>query len=47
MTFRRGHRIRLEVASSNYPRFDLLPSGAQTVGTGGRRPSLLTLPVVG
>jgi putative CocE/NonD family hydrolase len=29
MVFRRGHRIRLEVASSNFPRFD------RNAGTGG------------
>lgn len=46
MTFKRGHRIRVSIASSNFPRFDLLPAAEQTVATGGRRPSYLLLPVV-
>lgn len=42
-TFLRGHRIRVTLASSDYPRFDLLPSAEQTVTLGS---STLTLPVV-
>ncbi len=39
MTFVRGHRIRVHVASSNYPRFARNPAGAadQSVYAGGRR----------
>lgn len=39
MVFRRGHRIRLEVSSSNYPRFDRNPNT-------GRRIATETAPVV-
>jgi len=45
MVFRRGHRIRVEIASSNFPRFDVQPTGDQTVHWGGRTPSCITLPV--
>ena len=31
--FRRGHRIRLEVASSNFPRFDRNPNSGKPFGT--------------
>ncbi|SDT09020.1 CocE/NonD family hydrolase [Actinopolymorpha singaporensis] len=44
MTFRAGHRIRAEIASSNYPRFDLCPAGDQTVHRGGRAASRIVLP---
>ncbi|GAA2756581.1 CocE/NonD family hydrolase [Actinopolymorpha rutila] len=44
MTFRAGHRIRVEIASSNYPRFDLCPAGDQTVHRGGRAASRIVLP---
>jgi predicted acyl esterase len=43
-----GHRIRLAVTTSSFPRFDrnpLVPAG-QTVLHGGARPSHLVLPVV-
>lgn len=30
--FRRGHRLRLEVSSSNFPRFDLNPNTGEPVG---------------
>ena len=29
--FRRGHRIRLDISSSNYPHFDVNPNTAETV----------------
>ncbi len=45
MTFKKGHRIRVEIASSNFPHLGLLPDAAtQTVRHGGRRPSTVTLP---
>jgi putative CocE/NonD family hydrolase len=31
--FRRGHRIRVEVSSSNFPRFDRNPNSGQDFGT--------------
>ena len=31
--FKRGHRIRLEVSSSNFPRFDRNPNSGKTFGT--------------
>lgn len=34
MLFRRGHRIRLEIASSNFPRFDRNPNTGADVSTG-------------
>ena len=43
MRFARGHRIRVDVASSAYPRFDLLPSSEQTLFLAG---SSVTLPVI-
>jgi uncharacterized protein len=45
MTFAAGHRIRVEIASSNYPRFDLSPAAEQTVHRGGRAESRIVLPV--
>ena len=47
-TFLRGHRIRLEVASSNFPRFDLNPPAAaqQTLHHGKRTGTRIVLPVV-
>jgi putative CocE/NonD family hydrolase len=33
MVFRRGHRIRLEVSSSNYPRFDRNPNTGRRIAT--------------
>ena len=42
MTFRRGHRIRVEVASANFPHFDCLGPAEQTVHHG----SSLRLPVI-
>ncbi|HEX3806334.1 MAG TPA: CocE/NonD family hydrolase [Gaiellaceae bacterium] len=44
-TFLRGHRIRIEIASSNAPSFDYLEAADQTVHWGGRTPSRLLLPV--
>ena len=32
--FRHGHRIRLEVSSSNFPRFDRNPNSGKPFGTG-------------
>jgi uncharacterized protein len=45
LAFAAGHRIRIEIASSNYPRFDTSPAADQTVHHGGRALSQLTLPV--
>ena len=42
MHFRRGHRIRVLVASSDFPQFDPLPAGAQTLYLGS---STVTLPI--
>jgi putative CocE/NonD family hydrolase len=43
-TFRRGHRIRLEVASSNFPRFDVNPStGAAPLEVDRYEPARQTL----
>ncbi|MFE2252010.1 CocE/NonD family hydrolase C-terminal non-catalytic domain-containing protein, partial [Streptomyces lavendulae] len=44
--FRAGHRIRLEVAASNTPRFDVHPPvlAHHTVHHGGDHPSRLLLP---
>ena len=33
MVFKRGHRIRLEVSSSNYPRFDRNPNTGRPIAT--------------
>ena len=30
--FRAGHRIRLEISSSNYPRFDVNPNTGEPLG---------------
>jgi uncharacterized protein len=35
--FKRGHRIRLDVSSSNYPRFDVNPNTGAPLGTSRRR----------
>ncbi|MGH3490943.1 MAG: CocE/NonD family hydrolase [Actinopolymorphaceae bacterium] len=45
LTFAAGHRIRVEIASSNHPRFDLSPAADQTVHRGGRAESRIVLPV--
>ncbi|MGI5340811.1 CocE/NonD family hydrolase [Streptomyces sp. CA-181903] len=44
--FRAGHRVRLEIAASNAPRFDVHPPvvAHHTVHHGGEHPSLLRLP---
>ncbi|MFE2198364.1 CocE/NonD family hydrolase C-terminal non-catalytic domain-containing protein [Streptomyces amritsarensis] len=44
--FRAGHRIRLEIAASNAPRFDVHPRvlAHHTVHHGGDHPSRLLLP---
>ncbi|MCA1666501.1 MAG: CocE/NonD family hydrolase, partial [Thermomicrobia bacterium] len=34
--FARGHRIRLDMSSSNYPRFDINPNTGDPLGTSGR-----------
>ena len=44
MVFKRGHRIRVQVASSNWPFFDLLGAADQTLHRGGRSGSRLVLP---
>lgn len=46
MTFRAGHRLRLEIASSNHPAHDPTPSGPRTLLLGGPAPSRLVLPVL-
>ncbi|MBA9004136.1 CocE/NonD family hydrolase [Thermomonospora cellulosilytica] len=49
-TFRAGHRIRVEIASSNFPRFDRHPAmtrAEQTVFHDAGRPSWITLPIMG
>ncbi|MVZ99385.1 CocE/NonD family hydrolase [Actinomadura sp. LD22] len=48
-TFRAGHRIRVQVASSNFPRFDRHPSmvrAEQTVFHDAGRPSWIELPLM-
>ncbi|TNY35935.1 CocE/NonD family hydrolase [Thermomonospora catenispora] len=50
LTFRAGHRIRVEIASSNFPRFDRNPAAEraeQTVFHDAARPSWITLPIMG
>ncbi len=44
--FLKGHRIRLEISSSNYPQFDLGASSHNTVYHSQSKPSYLVLPVV-
>ncbi|MEO3787725.1 CocE/NonD family hydrolase [Actinocorallia sp. B10E7] len=47
--FLAGHRIRVEVAGSNYPRFDRHPAlekAEQTLFHDAERPSWITLPVI-
>jgi uncharacterized protein len=34
--FARGHRIRLDVSSSNFPRFDVNPNTGEPLGQSGR-----------
>ena len=34
--FAQGHRIRLDISSSNYPRFDVNPNTGDPLGTSGR-----------
>ena len=45
MTFAAGHRIRIEIASSNYPRFDTSAAAEQAIHRGGRARSRVVLPV--
>jgi uncharacterized protein len=33
MLLRRGHRLRVEISSSNYPRFDRNPNTGGTIAT--------------
>jgi hypothetical protein len=35
--FRRGHRIRLDISSSNFPRFDVNPNTGEPEGRARRR----------
>src|SRR5207249_1073228 len=35
--FKKGHRIRLDVSSSNYPRFDVNPNTGAPLGPSRRR----------
>jgi len=32
LVFRRGHRIRLDISSSNFPRFDVNPNTGEPLG---------------
>jgi uncharacterized protein len=34
--FAKGHRVRLDISSSNYPRFDVNPNTGDPLGTSGR-----------
>jgi hypothetical protein len=44
LVFRRGHRIRLDVSSSNFPRFDVNPNTGEAPGQErGRRVALNTV----
>ena len=33
--FKKGHRIRLDISSSNFPRFDRNPNTGDPIGEGG------------
>lgn len=47
MVFRKGHSIRLEVSSSNFPHFDVNPHTAlQTLHCSPDKPSQLILPII-
>jgi putative CocE/NonD family hydrolase len=47
MVFLKGHRIRLEVSSSNYPHYEPNPNPAeQTIHHGNDAPSQLVLPML-
>lgn len=46
MTFLASHRIRIEIASSNFPAFDLTPSGSRSVIFGPTFGSHISLPTV-
>lgn len=46
ITFRRGHRIRVEISSANFPHLDCLPAATQSVHHGPRAGSYLQLPVI-
>lgn len=46
MTFLRGHRIRLELASSNHPAYDLTPAGRRTLRHGRGTQTRLVLPTL-
>ncbi len=35
--FKKGHRIRIDISSSNYPRFDVNPNTGEPLGTSRRR----------
>lgn len=35
--FKKGHRIRIDVSSSNYPRFDVNPNTGEPLGTSRRK----------
>jgi putative CocE/NonD family hydrolase len=37
LVFRRGHRIRLDISSSNFPRFDVNPNSGEPLGQHRRR----------
>lgn len=39
MMFRQGHRIRLEISGSNFPRFDRNPHTGESIATATSRPS--------
>lgn len=46
MTFASGHRLRLQLAGSNFPAFDRTPSGRRRVQVGAGSGSVLHLPVI-
>lgn len=47
MVFRKGHRIRVEISSSNFPRFDVnCTNGRQTILCGPSHPSRVVLPLI-
>jgi predicted acyl esterase len=42
-----GHRLRVDVCSSSYPRYDLGPSARRALHTGGTHPSSISVSVRG
>lgn len=47
ITIRAGHRIRLQIAASNFPRLQVNPrAGVHAIRTGGKGPSFVELPLL-